>query len=55
VAPLSADADIPDWMAEDVAFPTDEEQFNQMITPPLDVLTEHEPDWESRVNEIMGS
>jgi putative spermidine/putrescine transport system substrate-binding protein len=55
VAPLSADADVPDWMAEDVAFPTDEEQFNQMITPPLDVLTEHEPDWESRVNEIMGS
>ena len=55
VAPLSTDAEIPDWMVEDVAFPTNEEQFSQMITPPLDVLTEHEPDWESRVNEIMGS
>lgn len=55
VAPLHADAEIPEWMEEDVAFPTSEDQFNQMITPSLEVLTEHEPDWESRVNEIMGS
>ncbi|GGJ17374.1 ABC transporter substrate-binding protein [Halobellus salinus] len=54
VAPLHPDAEIPGWMVDDVAFPTNEEQFSQMITPSLDVLTEHEPNWESRVNEIMG-
>ena len=53
VAPLHPDAEIPGWMEESVAFPTSEEQFAQMITPSLQVLTEHEPDWESRVNEIM--
>ncbi|MFO7925270.1 MAG: extracellular solute-binding protein [Halobacteriota archaeon] len=55
VAPLYADAEIPTWMEEDLAYPTDEEQFNQMIVPPLDIMTEYEPNWESRVNEIMGS
>ena len=54
VAPLHPDADIPGWMDEAVAFPTSQEQFNQMITPSLDVMTEYEPKWESRVNEIMG-
>jgi putative spermidine/putrescine transport system substrate-binding protein len=54
VAPLHPNAEIPEWMVEDVAFPTNEEQFGQMITPSLDILTEHEPDWESKVNEIMG-
>ncbi|MBB6647201.1 extracellular solute-binding protein [Halobellus ruber] len=54
VAPLHPNAEIPGWMVEDVAFPTSEEQFSNMITPSLEVLTEHEPDWESRVNEIMG-
>ena len=54
VAPLHPDAEIPEWMVEDVAFPTTEDQFSQMITPSLDVLTENEPDWETRVNEIMG-
>lgn len=54
VAPLSPDAEVPSWMAEDVAFPTTEQQFNQMITPSLDIMTEYEPTWESRVNEIMG-
>ncbi|MEF8782084.1 MAG: extracellular solute-binding protein [Haloarculaceae archaeon] len=53
VAPLHPDAAVPDWMAEDVAFPTSEEQFNQMIVPSLDVLTEYEPKWETQVNEIL--
>lgn len=54
VSPLHPDAEIPGWMSEDVAFPTNQEQFDQMITPSLDILTEYEPDWENRVNEIMG-
>ncbi|GGC50717.1 extracellular solute-binding protein [Haloferax sulfurifontis] len=53
VAPLHADATIPDWMRDSVAFPTSEEQFNQMITVPLDLLIEHQAAWESRVNEMM--
>ncbi|WP_318570857.1 ABC transporter substrate-binding protein [Salinigranum marinum] len=55
VAPLHPDSEVPGWMEESIAFPTSEEQFNQMITVPLDVLTEHEASWESRVNEMMQS
>jgi putative spermidine/putrescine transport system substrate-binding protein len=54
VAPLHPDADVPEWMAEDTAFPTNEEQFSQMIVPPLDAMIEYEPEWEQKVNEIMG-
>jgi len=55
VAPLHPDSEVPGWMEESVAFPTSGEQFNQMITVPLDVLTDHEASWENRVNEMMQS
>ena len=54
VAPLHPEADIPQWMVDSVAFPTSEEQFNQMITVPLDTYVEYGSAWESKVNEIMG-
>jgi putative spermidine/putrescine transport system substrate-binding protein len=41
-------------MVDSVAFPTSEEQFNQMITVPLDTYVEYGSAWESKVNEIMG-
>ncbi len=53
VAPLHPDASVPDWMRESVAFPTSEDQFNQMITVPLDTVVEHGSQWASKFQEII--
>jgi putative spermidine/putrescine transport system substrate-binding protein len=53
VAPLHPEAEIPQWMKDSVAFPTSEEQFNQMITVPLDLVVEYQSKWESKVSEMM--
>jgi len=53
VAPLHPDASVPEYMRESVAFPTSEEQFNQMITVPLETVVEYGSQWTSKFQEIV--
>lgn len=52
VAPLNADATVPDWMADAEVFPTSEEQFNSMITVEPANYVENSSYWSSQFNEI---
>lgn len=55
VAPLNPNASVPTWMEESIAFPTSEEQFNQMITVPPELTVKYGSEWSSRFNQIMGT
>lgn len=53
VAPMNAEAEVPDWMVDDPAFPTNEEQFNSLITTDPQKFIEQSSYWFSNFNEIM--
>lgn len=55
VAPLNAEADVPEWMAEDKAFPTTQDQFDNLITTAPQKFIDHSQYWFSNFNKIMKS
>lgn len=43
-----------EWMEGNPAFPTSDEEFDQLIWTDLDVYTEHSPGWFDRMSQIVA-
>ncbi|MEM2863893.1 MAG: extracellular solute-binding protein [Candidatus Bathyarchaeia archaeon] len=52
--PVNRNAEIPEYMEDDPAFPTSKEDYEKMLIIPYRILVEHEKDWFAKFEEIMG-
>ncbi|SDY97832.1 hypothetical protein SAMN05216564_1221, partial [Halopenitus persicus] len=52
-APLHPDATIPDYMEQNDAFPTSQEEFDRMITVPPGKTAEYGAAWGTKFNNIL--